>query len=263
VQSGQILGRLVDDDLRAELAVRTAEAESDTDLRLGELKRAQALTRLKASELLSKRNMISIEELETHRLDAQSAELEIESARHRLHLARLAKGQVEAMLHSREFTTPLAGVVVAVLKNKGESTDSSGPVFRVVDPDTIRVTGSLDVGDAWHVRAGQVVRVTPEIAGAELPIEQEVFTGRIEYVDSEFSPDSQTCKVVAIVSNRDNLLRAGLEARMEILVGSTTPPAAEPTRTSRSDPHPHGDTHPKEAAAAASGSSTANGCGGR
>jgi multidrug resistance efflux pump len=188
--------------------------------------------------------MISIEELDTHRLDAQVAELEIESARRRLHLARLARHQVEAMLHSREFNTPLAGMVVAVLKNKGESAEPNAPVFRVVDPESIRVTGSLDVGDAWLVRAGQEVRVTAEIAGAELPVEQEVFTGRIEYVDPEFAPDNQTCKVVAIVANRDNLLRAGLEARMEIITGSAPRDAGR-----------------KQAAAGSSSSATASGSG--
>jgi len=71
------------------------------------------------------------------------------------------------------------------------------------------VTGFLDIGDVWRTRAGQVVRVTPEISGAELSIEDRVFTGRIEYVDPEINPENQTCKVVAIVENKGGLLRAG------------------------------------------------------
>ena len=59
VKAGQVLGRLFDAELRAELDLRRAEAENDTDIRLGEAKRALALNKLKASETLSKRNLMS------------------------------------------------------------------------------------------------------------------------------------------------------------------------------------------------------------
>ena len=187
VKAGQVLGRLFDADLRAEVMQRTCEAENNIEIRLGEPKLAQARHRRKASDLLSKRNMISAEELEMHRLEAQSAELEVEAARHRRHLAELARDQVEAMLQCREFVSPHDGIVGAVLKSKGESVTLNEPVFRVIGPDTIRVSGYLDVGDAWNVRAGQEVRVTPEIPGVELPIEEQVFIGCVEYVDPEVS----------------------------------------------------------------------------
>jgi len=121
VKAGQVLGRLFDAELRADLELRRAEAESDTDIRLGEAKLALALSKLRASEALSKRNLMSAEELMTHKLDAQTAELEIEAARHRRHIASLASRQVEAMLLSREFVSPHDGIVVTVLKHKGES----------------------------------------------------------------------------------------------------------------------------------------------
>jgi len=216
VKAGQVLGRLFDAELRAELDLRRAEAENDTDIRLGEAKLALALSKLRASETLSKRNLLSVEELMTNKLDAQTAELEIEAARHRRRIAGLASRQVEAMILSREFLCPHDGIVVMVLKNKGESVAPNEAFIRLVGAETVRVTGFLDVGDAWQVRAGQHVKVRPEISGAELAIEQQVFTGRIEYVDPEINTENQTCKVVAVVKNTDGLLRAGLEARMEI-----------------------------------------------
>jgi RND family efflux transporter MFP subunit len=222
VNAGQVLGRLFDSELRADLELRRAEAENDTDIRLGEAKLALALAKLKASEALSKRNLISAEELTTHKLDAQSATLEIEAARHRRRVAGLASRQVEAMILSREFLSPHDGIVVMVLKRKGESVAPNESVLRLVGAETVRVTGYLDIGDAWQIKAGQQVRVKPDISGAELPIEDEVFTGQIEYVDPEINAENQTCKVVAIVDNKGGLLRAGLEARMEITPESTT-----------------------------------------
>jgi RND family efflux transporter MFP subunit len=216
VKAGQVLGRLFDAELRAELELRRAEAESDIDIRLGEAKLALAMSKLKASEALGKRNLISTEELTTHKLDAQSATLEIEAARHKRHLAVLTSRQVEATILARGFISPHDGIVVMVLKRKGESVAPNESVLRLVGAETVRVTGYLDVGDAWQVKAGQRVQVRPEVSGAELPIEDEVFTGRIAYVDSEINAENQTCKVVAIVENKGGLLRAGLEARMEI-----------------------------------------------
>ena len=216
VKAGQILGRLFDADLRADLDLRRAEAENDTDIRLGEAKLALAQSKLRASEALSKRNLLSAEEMMTHKLDAQTAALEIEAARHRRRVAEFASRQVEAMILSREFVSPHDGIVVAVLKNKGESVAPNEPVLRLVGAEIVRVTGYLDIGDVWQTRAGQGVRVTPEISGAELSIEDRIFFGRIEYVDPEINQENQTCKVVATVENKDGLLRAGLEARMEI-----------------------------------------------
>jgi RND family efflux transporter MFP subunit len=220
VSAGQVLGRLFDSELRAELELRLAEAGNDTEVRLGEAKLAQAASKLKASEALNKRHLISAEELTEHQLEARTAELEIEAARHRRRLALLTSRQVEAMIHSREFVSAHEGIVVSVLKNKGESIAPNEPVFRVVGVATVRVIGYLDVGDAWQVRAGQSVQVMPEVSGAELPIEQQVFTGRVEYVEPEINLENQTCKVAAIVENKNGLLRAGLEGRMEIYPGA-------------------------------------------
>src|SRR5262249_24794917 len=141
-------------------------------------------------------------------------------------------------IQSRSFVSPFDGIVVAVLKSKGESVEPNAPVFRVVGPDSLRVSGFLDVGDAWQVRAGQLVRVSPEIPGVELPVELQVFTGRIVYVEPEVSPENQTCKVVALVENRENLLRGGLEARMEIFASneSEAKPAPAPALTRRPSP---------------------------
>ena len=65
---------------------------------------------------------------------------------------------------------------------------------------------------------------------AELEIEKEAFTGQVEYVDILISPESRTCKVTAIVPNREERLRSGLEARMEINLGGPGGNPAKPLR---------------------------------
>ena len=90
------------------------------------------------------------------------------------------------------------------------------PIYKVVAIDQLRVTGYLDAGDAWRVRQGQAVRIMPELEGGDLPIEREVFEGKITFVDSDIDPKTRTCRVFAEVENRGGLLRSGLECHMEI-----------------------------------------------
>ncbi len=217
VKAGQVLGRLYDSDLRIDLELKAAEAENDLEIRVSESRSALASSKLKAAESLNRRKVVSLEDLKSQMIEAETAVLVVDAAKHRRRLARLALRQAEATLRAREIVVPHDGIIVAVLKNLGESVGPAEPAFRVVDVDRVRVTGSLDIADAWRAHAGQAVRVSPDIPGVDLAVEREVFVGRVEFVDSQINPDTQTCKVVAIVENRESLLRSGLEARVEIL----------------------------------------------
>lgn len=225
VKAGQVLGRLRDDDLRAELKLRELEASSDVEIRLREALSAQALSKLRTTQALVRRNAVSLEEFKLHQTEVEAANLAIEHARHSRQLAQVRLTQAQAQLRSREFVSPHDGVVVAILKRRGEPVAPNEPVFKVVDPQSVQITGQVDVTDSWRLRLGQPVRVIPEIAGADLPLEREVFPGRIVFIDSLIDPMSQTCKILVQVENRGGLLRAGLEARLEIDPGAAAPAA--------------------------------------
>ena len=119
----------------------------------------------------------------------------------------------------------------------------------MVDTERLQITGHVDITDSWRLRIGQSVRVVPEISGADLPVEREVFPGRIVFIDTHIDPMNQTCKVLVNVDNRGGLLRAGLEARMEIDPRATAdpkaPPPPRPPRTSVRglDPNPAHEPH--------------------
>jgi membrane fusion protein (multidrug efflux system) len=227
VKQGQILGRLEDEDMRAEVQLREAAVTSDIDIRLSESKNAMAQNRLRVTASLLQRNAASREEFTQQRLEAEATALEIENAKHRRQLAEAQLRQAKALLHARELVSPHAGVVTEVLKRPSEPVSPNLPVFRIVEVDHLLVTGQVDVVDVWRLRVGQPVKIIPEIAGADLALEREVFPGRISFIDTRVDPLSQTCKVLAKCENRDRLLRAGLEARMEILTGGSTAEAAD------------------------------------
>jgi len=224
VKEGQILGRLEDEDARADVQLREAEAGSDIDLRLTENKCALAHNRLKITASLLRRNAASQEEYTQQRLEAEASTLEVENAKHRRHLAEAQLRRARAALHAREFVAPHDGLVTAVLKRQNEPVAPNAPIFQVVDIDHYLVTGQIDVVDVWRLRVGLPVKIIPDIAGADLAVEREVFEGRIFFIDTHVDPLSQTCKVLAKCDDRNRLLRAGLEARMEIRPGEPTRP---------------------------------------
>ena len=245
VKAGQVLGRVRDEDAKAELELKEAQARSDIEVRLNRARQAQAVNKLKRSALLHQTRAVSSEELEADRLGAETARLAVEEAEQKRKITDLERQQAEALLRSREFTSPHDGVIVAVKKAPGESILMGEPVFRVVNTEKLRVTGALDVTDAWRVKPGQVVRLLSEIPGAELNVEREVFEGRVVFVDAEIDKELGVCKVVAEVDNRDNLLRAGLFGRLEII------PLNDPEPAPAAEPKAKADAKAAEAAPAA------------
>ena len=221
VKEGQILGRLQDGDLRAELEIRAAEADSDIGVRLGEARLAAAHSKLRRSEALARKLIASAEELDQQRIEAQTRALDVEEAKFKRKVSTLMKKQAEAAIRAREFASPFDGEIVALFKGAGESASLNDPVFRVVDSRTMKVTGHLDVVDASRLAKGRRARVYLEIRGADLPIEARAFEGRVAFVDAQISRDTQTCRIVVEVPNPEGLLRAGMEARIEILPEST------------------------------------------
>ena len=216
VKAGQVLGRIQDADAQAEVKLREAEAGSDIEIRLTEAKSARSQAKAARTATLVRRNTVSQEEYTEHRLEAAAAVLDVEQAKHKHKLAAIQLEVAKAQLNTRALIAPHDGVVAAVFKRKGEPVAPRDPVFQIVDTSLLRVVGRVDVTEAWKLRIGQPVRVVVEIAGADLPVEHEVFNGNLVFIDSQIDPTTRTCKVHVRVENRANLLRAGLEARIEI-----------------------------------------------
>ena len=173
-------------------------------------------TKLRRAGLSTTGMPVSIQDLQLQQLAVKTAELGLQAAIQSRRMAEAQLHAAKAMVAAREIVSPHDGIIVEIYKNVGEAITVGTPIYKVVAIDRMRVTGYLDVGDAWHVHQGQAVRIMPELEGGDLPIEREVFEGKITFVDSEIDPKTRTCRVFAEVENRGDLLRSGLECRMEI-----------------------------------------------
>ncbi len=217
VKAGQVLGRLFNKDVLADMEVRaTALESSEIAIHQREAALEVARSKLRRAEALISRNALSAQDFQIQQLEVKNADLELKAAIKGQQSAQRQLQQSKALVAAREITSPHDGVVVEIYKNTGESLTAGSSIFKVVKVDRMRVTGYLDVSDAWHVRPKQTVRVMPELEGVDLPIEREVFEGKITFVDSEIDPKTRTCRVFAEVENRGDLLRSGLDCRMEI-----------------------------------------------
>jgi multidrug efflux pump subunit AcrA (membrane-fusion protein) len=241
VKAGQVLGRLFNKDALANLQALTVALEiSETTIRQREAALVVERAKLKRDEkLFSQNRAVSVEALQIQQLAVRAAELDLQAAIQNRRMVESQVNQGKALVAARDIVSPHDGIVAEIYINAGEpihlsafnrsyedyfnlpirtSNFQSGMyvICKVVDVDRIRVIGFLDVGDAWHVRQGQAVRIMPELEGSDLPIEREVFEGKITFVDSEIDSKARTCRVFAEVENRGGLLRSGLECRMEI-----------------------------------------------
>lgn len=218
VQAGQVLGRLRDQDVEKDRTVAQAEAENANSIEIAEAMYGQAQIQKQMNAALRKRGML-VSDLDARKqvLETESARAGVELAKFNRRLAGLKRDQADALVHLREFICSHDGIVVDIYKRAGESILVNDPILRVAYTRMFRVNGSLDISEAWRARAGQPVRIYPEIEGVHLPIESEVFHGEVIFVHREVDQKSQTCRVIAEVKNRDDLLRSGLQVRMEII----------------------------------------------
>lgn len=233
VKAGQVIGRLFNKDALAEVQYRTVALESsETTILQREATLQLEKIKLKRAETLVGKRAMSLQDMQIQRLIVRTTELDLLSANQAKRMAESQLLQAKALVTAREIKAPHDGIVVEIFKNAGEALSSnlsdtgvSGyAIFKVVEVDRLRVIGFLDAGDAWRVRLGQTVRVVPELEGGTLPIGGEAFVGKVGFVDREIDPKTRTCRIYATVENRDDLLRSGLQCRMEIEIGPAQAP---------------------------------------
>ena len=152
VKAGQVLGRLFNKDVLAEMEVRATALESSEiaiHQREATLEVARAKLR-RAEALFSRRIALSAQDFQIQQLEVKNAELELKAAIQGQRIAERQLQQSKALVAAREITSPHDGVVVEIYKNIGQAIMVGSPIFKVVKVDRMRVTGYLDVSDAWQ-----------------------------------------------------------------------------------------------------------------
>ncbi len=182
VRAGDLLGKIDDRAAQAnykltEIELQSARDEEGNDVSIRYAKAAEAVAKaeLQAARETNKRRpgVIAPAEMRTLELSVTKATLGTEQTQRDKHLLKYAVDANEAKLgvaeyeiQRRQIRSPLDGIIVEVLRRKGEWVNPGDPVLRIVRMDQLRVEGFVNID---QVSREQV---------ADRPIEAKVDLGR-------------------------------------------------------------------------------------
>jgi len=225
VVAGSLVALIADEVAQANLAVAEKKASNEVELEFSKIAKKAADSELNR---LIKANQIAVDkggkepvpqlEIDKAKLAADKAGLSIQQAEHELGLSKLNAAVTAAELKTYSVLAQFDGVVTRIFRKKGEAVRQGDPVAEIVNTDRVRVEGNVPFSDLRYARQGAKVLVRLNTVHPDDRHANEVFEGKITFVDVVSEPIDRTTRIYAEVRNRENILRVGLEAVMEIEV---------------------------------------------
>jgi RND family efflux transporter MFP subunit len=221
VKEGQVVARLMDEVAQANFEVAKLVADDVIEVEYATKLNAVDALEYKKSVAANRQAPGTISEIELARLNLneQKSALQIEKAKHEIAVNEMKAKQAEAELKTCRIVAPFDGVVSQVLKFRGEAVRQGDTILELVNTDIVHVEGKISERDIWRVKVGSPVTVVLDIPGADLDVENQVFQGKIGFVDPVANVGDT--RVWAEVPNPRNVLRPGFLATMTV---SPAPP---------------------------------------
>ncbi len=196
VKKGEVLVKL---DAAAEQA-QLRSAQADAELAKSELDRARDL---------SERKVISKSELDT--------------AAAKFAAATAAVDNVQSVINKKEIRAPFDGIAGIRGVNPGQMVPAGQKLVTLQALDKVFVDFSLPQQDLGKVKDGLPVKLTTDA------IEGREFDGTLSAINSAIDPSTRAVSLQATVDNKDHSLRAGMFARVRILLPEANPILFLPT----------------------------------
>ena len=219
VTAGQIIAQLDTQTLDARLASsRAALAVAQASLAQTEATVVEARAKTERSRELAKRNLVSVQSLETDEAASLRAEAAVQSANAQVTANQASLKEAQTALAKAVIRSPIDGVIISREVDPGQTMAAAfeAPVLFIVAEDLQRMQLHLDIdeSDIGQVREGQ-----------QATFRVDAFPGR-EFEDRitsvRFNPrevnNIVTYETVLTVDNPDLLLRPGMTATADILV---------------------------------------------
>lgn len=216
VSKGQPLGKL--DSREAEVVLKKAQAGLEAAKAAAlqaEVQDRYAERELQRTLQLKTAGLATQQHLDDARTNREAAQAALAAARGQTELAEEEVRHAETRLDKAIIRSPLDGVVAERIAGPGDLVGEPGsaPAFRIVDNRVLNVTVNVPSGKLAALSVGQALEfVTDAYPG-------KTFTGQVMFINPAVDPQSRTVKVVAEVSNSDDLLRGGLFVRGRIITG--------------------------------------------
>lgn len=212
VQEGQVLATLESSVEEAAVAVARYRAEIQAAVKSSEARYEFSLRKLTRAEDLSKKQTISVHELDEARTEKLLAELGRLEAQENKRLAELEYQRAQAALALRTIRSPISGVVVERLVSPGEYRNNlQNQVMKLAQLSPLRVEVFAPVSLLGKIKVGMRAEVVPEA-----PMD-EPRSARVTVIDRVVDAASGTFGVRLALPNPNYQLPAGLKCTIRFL----------------------------------------------
>lgn len=138
----------------------------------------------------------------------------VQAALNTLKLYGVQPGQAGTQLSNGRvivpIVSPIEGIVAARSMVVGQMVDTSTPLVRLVNLDQVYIDAQVYEKDVVGIAQGDSVKIHV----AAFP--NRVFTGKVQWVADEISPDTRTMVVRTVLGNPGWILRPGMFASVDI-----------------------------------------------
>ena len=129
--------------------------------------------------------------------------------------AKVEKAMVGLMIAEKNLKdtrvySPITGIVNNRMVSPGEHVKKATKLFKIVQNDPLKLFFSVPETFAGEVNIGQTLVATIKVFPGEK------FTGKVYYISPESDPSARTFKVKAKIGNRDNRLKQGFSADIQL-----------------------------------------------
>jgi HlyD family secretion protein len=217
VKKGQIVAELDPSLIQTQIEQARANViRSQADLDRLRVSLEDAKIKLKRTESLAARKLVSPQELETAQVAVRSAEAQIKSSEASLTQSKASLNQSEVNLQHTVIEAPIDGIVISRNVDVGQTVAASmnAPVLFIIAEDLtkMQVNANVDESDVGRIRAGQIVKFRVDA----YPLDE--FTGTVAQVRLQpiVTQNVVTYATVIDVPNQQLKLKPGMTATVTI-----------------------------------------------
>jgi WD40 repeat protein len=170
VRKGDLLGRLDDRQLRAQVDLLAIRAASEAAERIAKAQFDEADAKVEYARKANESGLRTVPELEakTYLFQRERFAAEIKKAREEREAAEKELEKTKVVLQQHAIRAGLDGEIVKVYKRPGEAVKQAEPLFRVANCNALRVEGLCKIQQASLIRVGMHALVEPEVRGEQM-----------------------------------------------------------------------------------------------
>ncbi|CAN5831437.1 efflux RND transporter periplasmic adaptor subunit [soil metagenome] len=138
------------------------------------------------------------------------SEINYLNAKYNAQTAKASANELRARMERTVVRSPISGVLDARMVEVGSMVSPGAPVARVVDTETVKVSGGLPERYAADVTRGSEMRVGFDALGST------EFMGKVQFVGATLNEQSRTIPIEVTVPNSGGVIRPGMVANLQV-----------------------------------------------